>query len=111
VVRLRTSRPVRASPARSQERLSRKRMYGRDRRRRRARKRAIRRVVRLGSARFVIPAGKTAQVKVRLSKKSYRLVKELKRVKVRVTVRDRDRAGRIRIGTREIFHTARAKSE
>jgi hypothetical protein len=63
-------------------------------------------VVRLGSARFVIPARKTAQVKVGLSRKSYRLVKKLSRVKVLVTVRHRDRAGHLRIGTREAFLTA-----
>jgi hypothetical protein len=67
----------------------------------------IRRVVRLGSARFVIPARKTARVRVRLSKKRYRLVKKLGRVRVLVRVTDRDRAGRVRIGTREIFLTAR----
>jgi hypothetical protein len=97
VVRLTTARPVRASSARSQEHPSR----GRDRRR------TIRRVVRLGSAKFVIPARKTGQVKVRLSEKSYRLMKKVGRVKVRVTVRDRDRAGHLRIGTREIFLTVR----
>jgi hypothetical protein len=106
-VRLTTARPVRASSARSQEPLSRKRWHGRDRRQRRARRRAIRRVMRLGSARFVIPARKTTQVKVRLSEKSYRLVKKLRRAKVLVTVRHRDRAGHIRIGTREIFLTVR----
>lgn len=107
VVRLTTARPVRPSSARSQEHLSRKRGDGPDRRQRRTRRRAIRRVMRLGSARFVIPAGKTAQVKVRLSEKSYRLVKKLRRAKVLVTVRHRDRAGHIRIGTRQILLTVR----
>jgi hypothetical protein len=107
VVRLTTARPVRASSARGEEHISRKRGDGRDRRQRRARRRAIRRVMRLGSARFVIPARRTAQVKVRLSEKSYRLVKELRRAKVLVTVRHRDRAGHIRIGTRKIFLTVR----
>jgi hypothetical protein len=59
-------------------------------------------VLRLGSARFSIPAAATAKVKVRLSKAKYRLLKRLKRAKVLVTVTDVDRAGRARISTREI---------
>jgi len=68
---------------------------------------ARRRVMRLGSAKFVIPASKTAQVKVRLSRKGYRLVKKLRSAKVLVTVRQRDRTGRLRVGTREIVLSAR----
>ena len=63
--------------------------------------------MRLGSAKFVIPARKTAQVKVRLSEESYRLVKKLRQAKVLVTVRQRDRAGHLRIGTRELFLSVR----
>ena len=59
-------------------------------------------LLRLGSARFSIPATVTAQVKVRLSKKKYRLLKRIRRAKALVTVTDVDRAGRARVSTREI---------
>jgi hypothetical protein len=59
-------------------------------------------VMRLGSARFAIPATANANVKVRLSKSKYRLLKRLRRARVLVTVTDVDRAGRARISTREI---------
>jgi hypothetical protein len=59
-------------------------------------------VMRLGSARFAIPAAATRRVKVRLSKRKYRLLKRIRKAKVLVTVRDIDRAGRARVSTREI---------
>jgi len=59
----------------------------------------------LGSTRFAIPARETAQVKLRLSEKRYRLLQKLHRAKVLVTVRQRDSAGHLRIGTREIVLT------
>jgi len=63
--------------------------------------------LRLGSARFAIPARETAQAKVRLSERSYRLLRKLQRTKVVVTVRQRDSAGHMRTGTREILLTVR----
>jgi hypothetical protein len=59
-------------------------------------------VMRLGSARFAIPAAVSKKVKVRLSKRRYRLLKRIRKAKVLVTVRDVDRAGRARVSTREI---------
>jgi hypothetical protein len=61
------------------------------------------RSVRLGSTRFVIPARKTAQVKVLLSAENFRSMKKLQPANVLVTVRQRDSAGRLRIRTRKTF--------
>jgi hypothetical protein len=66
-----------------------------------------RRVMRLGSTRFSIPSPLSARVKVRLSRRKYRLVKRLRRVKALVTVTDTDRAGRARVSTRVIILRAR----
>jgi hypothetical protein len=60
------------------------------------------RSVRLGYTRFAVRARKTAQVRVRLSEESFRLVKKLRRANVLVTVRQRDSAGHLRIRTRKI---------
>jgi hypothetical protein len=65
-----------------------------------ARKR--KRIVRLASHGFQIEAGRTKKVKVRISRRKMRLLRKLRRVQVDVTVRDRDRAGRARVGTRTI---------
>jgi hypothetical protein len=61
--------------------------------------------MRLGSTKFVIRAGETARARVRLSEKAYRLLRKLQRAKVLVTVRQRDSAGHLRIGTRMILLT------
>jgi hypothetical protein len=61
--------------------------------------------VRLGSTRFAIRARETAQVRVSLSEKSYRLVRKLHRAKGLVNVRQRDSAGHIRIGNRRTLLT------
>jgi hypothetical protein len=64
---------------------------------------AVRRRVRaLGSARFSIPPGHTTRVKVRLSKSTLRLVRELRPLAARATVTDRDTAGRKRTVTRSV---------
>jgi Ca2+-binding RTX toxin-like protein len=65
------------------------------------------RKVRLGSVKFFIPAPRTMKVRLRISKRKYRLIKRLGRVKADITVTDRDRAGRARVGTRSIFVKAR----
>jgi hypothetical protein len=59
-------------------------------------------VVRLGSRKFEIDAGRTRKVRVRLSRRKMRLLHRLRRVSADVSVRDRDRAGRARVGTRTI---------
>jgi hypothetical protein len=60
------------------------------------------RVVRLASRKFQIDAGRTKKVRVRISRRKMRLLRRLRRVSTDVTVRDRDRAGRARVGTRTI---------
>jgi hypothetical protein len=67
-----------------------------------SRKRKRKRIVRLASKKFVIPAGRTKQVKVHISRRKVRLVRRLRRVKTDVIVRDRDRAGRARVSTRTV---------
>jgi hypothetical protein len=61
------------------------------------------RVVRLASRKFEIAAGRTRKVRVRISRRKMRLLRRLRRVSTDVTVRDRDRAGRARVGTRTIL--------
>jgi hypothetical protein len=63
--------------------------------------------VRLGGASFFIPAPRTVKVKVPMSKRSFRIVKKLRRLKTMVIVRDRDRVGRARVSTREVSLKAR----
>jgi hypothetical protein len=60
------------------------------------------RIVRLASRGFQIGAGRTKRVRVRISRRKMRLLQRLRRIKVDVIVRDRDRAGRARVGTRTI---------
>jgi len=59
-------------------------------------------IVRLGSRKFEIGAGRTKRVRVRISHRKMRLLRRLRRVNADVIVRDRDRAGRARVGTRTI---------
>jgi hemolysin type calcium-binding protein len=61
-----------------------------------------RRFVKLGGARFSIPAPRSVIVRVPLTKRKYRIVKRLRRLKTMVTVMDRDRVGRTRISSREV---------
>jgi hypothetical protein len=61
-----------------------------------------RRIVRLGSAKFSIPATRTRRVRIRISKPKVRLVRKLRRVPADVIVRDLDRSGRARVSTRTI---------
>jgi hypothetical protein len=61
------------------------------------------RVVRLASRKFEIDAGRTKKVRVRISRRKMRLLRRLRRIKTDVTVRERDRAGRARVGTRTIL--------
>lgn len=100
VLALSTAGRVRVARASGSAELARKRKKA-------GRRRARRRVVKLGSTSFQIPARATSRVRVRLSRKKYRLVRRLGRVRVTVTVTDRDGAGRARIGTREIILRAR----
>jgi hypothetical protein len=60
------------------------------------------RIVRLASRAFQIPAARTKKVRLRISRQKMRLLRRLRQVKVDVIVRDRDRAGRARVGTRTI---------
>lgn len=62
-----------------------------------------RRIVRLGSAKFSIPATRTRRVRIRISKAKIKLVRKLRRVPADVIVRDLDRAGRARVSTRTIL--------
>ncbi len=61
-----------------------------------------RRIVRLGSAKFSIPATRTRKVRIRISKSKVKLVRKLRRVPADVIVRDLDRSGRARVSTRTI---------
>jgi hypothetical protein len=61
-----------------------------------------RRIVRLGSVQFKLAPRATRRVLVRLSKRNYRIVKRLRRVKVMVIIQDKDNAGRARTSTRVI---------
>lgn len=56
----------------------------------------------LGHKKFSLAGGRTATVKVRLSKKNYRLIAGLKKVRVRGTVTARDAAGNKRTTVRTI---------
>jgi hypothetical protein len=69
--------------------------------------RSRRRYVRLGAATFFIPAPRSLTVKIPLTKRAFRIVKKRKRIKTMITVTDRDRVGRTRISTREVFLKAR----
>jgi hypothetical protein len=60
-------------------------------------------IVTLGSTKFFIRAPKSQGVKVRLSKRKFRLVKRLRRLPVTITIVDTDSAGRKRISTRDVF--------
>jgi hypothetical protein len=60
-------------------------------------------VVRLGSHKFQIGVGRTKKIRVRISRRKMRLLRRLRRVSADVTVHDRDRAGRARVGTRTIL--------
>jgi hypothetical protein len=66
-----------------------------------------RRYVRLGAATFFVPAPKSATIKIPLTKRAFRIVKKRKRIKTMITVTDKDRVGRTRISTREVFLKAR----
>ncbi len=72
-----------------------------------AKRKARRRKVRLGSRSFVIVAGRSAVVRVRLSRSNRRLLRRLHRVRVRATVKVRDRAGNQKITTKVLRLTAR----
>lgn len=63
---------------------------------------AGKRKVVLGAKKFSLAGGRTLTVKVRLSKRNYRLIAGLKKVRVRATVTARDAAGNKRTTTRTI---------
>jgi hypothetical protein len=65
--------------------------------------RSRRRYVRLGAATFFIPAPRTLTVRIPLTKRAFRLVRNRKRIKITVTVTDKDRVGRTRISTRDVY--------
>jgi hypothetical protein len=66
-----------------------------------------RRYVRLGAATFFIPAPRSLTIKIPLTKRAFRIVRKRKRIKTMITVMDKDRVGRTRISTREVFLKAR----
>jgi hypothetical protein len=66
-----------------------------------------RRYVRLGAATFFIPAPRSLTIKIPLTKRAFRIVRKRKRIKTMITVTDKDRVGRTRISTREVFLKAR----
>src|SRR4030095_3651950 len=55
-----------------------------------------RRYVKLGAATFFVPARTPATIKIPLTKKAFRIVKKLKRIKTTIAVTDTDRVGRTR---------------
>jgi hypothetical protein len=65
------------------------------------------RLERLGSKRFAIEAHGTAKILVKLSRKKVRLLKRLKRLKARATIREIDVRGNPRISTRTFMLRAR----
>jgi hypothetical protein len=71
------------------------------------RKRARKRIVRLGSKSFAIRAGRTAVVTITISRQKARIVRRLRRLDAKVTVKDKDGAGRARTSTRTIRLRAR----
>jgi hypothetical protein len=60
-------------------------------------------VLTLALRKFSIKAPKSARVKLRLTKRKYRLVKRLRRVPTTIRIVDRDSAGRLRISERDVF--------
>ncbi|KKL09760.1 hypothetical protein LCGC14_2562640, partial [marine sediment metagenome] len=74
-----------------------------------ARKRARKRKVTLGSKSFRIAGGKSAVVKVRLSKKNRRLLRKLRRIRARATVKASDTAGNARTRAKNVTLKAAKK--
>jgi hypothetical protein len=71
------------------------------------RKKAKARIVRLGSKAYSIEGNRKSQIMVRISRPKVRLLKRLKRVKVRATIREIDVHGNPRISTRTFTLRAR----
>jgi hypothetical protein len=69
--------------------------------------RSLRRYVRLGGATFFIPAPRSLTIRIPLTKRAFRIVRKRKRIKTTITVSDKDRVGRSRISTREVYLRAR----
>jgi hypothetical protein len=63
---------------------------------------ATKQIQKLGSARYSIPAGRITRVKVRIARAKLRVIKTRRRLAARVTVTDRDTAGRTRVVTRNV---------
>ncbi len=66
-----------------------------------------RRAVTVAARKFSMRAPRTLQVRMRLSRPKYRLVRRLRRVRVTIKVLDRDSAGRRRISERDVVLRAR----
>ena len=71
------------------------------------RKKSKPRIVKLGSTHYSIEGNRRSQVMVPLSRSKVRLLKRLKRVKVRATIREIDLKGHPRISTRTFTLRAR----
>jgi hypothetical protein len=63
---------------------------------------AARSFQKLGSATFSIPAKRTTRVKIRIAKDKLRVIRTRRRLAARVSVTDRDSAGRTRVVTRNV---------
>jgi hypothetical protein len=72
---------------------------------------ARKRVVKLGTARFTIPAGTTRTVRVGLNKTAKLLLAELRSLQARATVTSRDAAGRQAVTTRKLKLVAKKKAK
>jgi hypothetical protein len=66
-----------------------------------------RHIVALGRASFAVPAKRSRNVKVRLSPRGLRLLDRVRRLPTRVTIRDRDSAGRRRTSSRVVVLRSR----
>jgi hypothetical protein len=66
-----------------------------------------RRVLQLGTKKFSIPGNKRKKVLVPVSKRKIRILKRLRQVRVRATIREVDLQGKPRISTRTFMLRAR----
>ena len=70
-------------------------------------KKPRRRVLQLGSKKFSIPGNKRKKILVPVTKRKVKLLRRLKRVKIRATIRETDSNGKPRISTRTFMLRAR----
>jgi hypothetical protein len=63
---------------------------------------ATKQIRKLGSTKYSIPPGRTTRVRIRIAKSKLRVIRTRRRLAGRVTVSDRDTAGRTRVVTRNV---------